>query len=34
MVDSKSVADIAMENRTPISSTYKAIRTLEKAGLH
>jgi predicted transcriptional regulator len=33
MADSKSVADIAVQNKTPMSSTYKAIKALEKAGL-
>jgi hypothetical protein len=33
MAESKLVADIAIENKNPLSSTYKAIREMEKVGL-
>jgi hypothetical protein len=33
MAESKPVTDIAPENKNPISSTYKAIRDMEKMGL-
>jgi hypothetical protein len=33
MAESKPVADIALENKNPISSTYQAIREMEKVGL-
>lgn len=30
--DSKSVSEITIQNRKPVSSTYKAIRTMQAAG--
>ena len=33
ITDAKSISDIAMENKHPMSSTYKAIRTMESVGL-